>query len=336
MSDLSAAPRDKAAPRVSSVWLFFALIFSSWLLWIPAGARAAGVLPFPWPMELAFLGVFSPFLFGLLLTARAGGRRGVAQFFARFVAWRFPIAYWLYALFAMPAAALAAAFALSLVGDGGLFAEGIAQFVSGEAMQAVMTRNAERVYESVGVFTAFHHWQATSVAAFAFGYLGLALVDGGVSEEPGWRAFAYPILRDHWGALPAALVVGAVWAAWHIGPFQWKILFADGPDAFLAFLPGHLLLYVVGVLPLAIIFSWLYDSTRGSLLVCFFVHATFNMTSTFANLMFDGPVILGVIALLWVTAIAILATRGWRSFAPRRQAADGRAGPDAPPVHEAS
>ncbi len=196
MSDHAATANAAPPQNLGSVWLFFVLIFSSWLLWIPAGARAAGALPFPWPMEVAWLGVFSPMIFGVILTARAGGRARVVRFFAQFVAWRFPLAYWLYALFAMPAAALLAACALSLMGDSGLLADGLHRLATGEAMQAVMTRDRARIYESIGLFTAFQDWQATSAIAFALGFVGLAIVDGGVSEEPGWRAFAYPRLRD--------------------------------------------------------------------------------------------------------------------------------------------
>lgn len=297
---------------------FFILIFSSWLLWIPAGARAAGVLPFPWPFEIAFLGAFMPLILGIVFTVRAGGMTALRRLIGRFGAWRFPISYWLYALFAMPAAALTMALVLSILSDGTLFSDGIVRLMNGEAMAAVMARNDANVYESIGLFTAYYDWQAVSAGAFIIGFAGLALLEGGVSEEPGWRGFAYPILRDRWAALPAALTVGAVWAAWHIGPQQWRILFADGLDAFLAFLPGYIALYLIGVLPLSVIFAWLYDSTRGSLLACFVIHASFNMTSTLTNQMFDGPVILGVIALLWGTVLVILATRGWRQFAPKR------------------
>lgn len=41
------------------------------------------------------------------------------------------------------------------------------------------------------------------------------------------------------------------------------------------------------------------------------------MTSALTNTMFDGPVILGVILLLWLTVLVILLSRGWRSFGPR-------------------
>ncbi|MEO1658065.1 MAG: CPBP family intramembrane glutamic endopeptidase [Pseudomonadota bacterium] len=300
--------------RHHRVWPFFLLIFASWIVWIPAGARIAGILPFAWPFELAFIGAFFPCFLAFWMTARSAGLSGVAGLLKRFVAWRFPPGYWLYAVFAMPAAAFVTALLLSVSGAPGLLGDGIERLVSGEAMQAVLDRNSRNFYESAGPADAYRAFSSSSPIAFALAFLGLALVEGGVSEEPGWRAWAYPILRDRLAALPAAGVVGLFWALWHIGPLQWAILFADGTGAFFAFLPEHMLLYIIGVLPLAIIFSWLYEATGGSLLVCFVVHASFNITSTMSNAMFDGPVVLGVIALLWLTVVTILWRLGWRSF----------------------
>lgn len=304
--------------RTFPVLPFFLAIFASWLLWIPAGARAAGVLPFPWPFELAWLGVFSPLAFGLYFTARAGGRGAVLSFLARFIRWRFPAIYWLYAVLAIPAAALLSVAGLAAVDDPALLGGAARRLVSGEAQAALMSvKYAPLNYESIGPFDHLFRSMTDSVPVFIVAFLALALIDGGVSEEPGWRGYAYPILRDRWGALPAAVVVGFVWALWHMGPPQWQILFAQGGDAFAAFLPGYALAYVMVVLPLAVVFSWLYDNTRGSLLICFVAHAVYNITVAGAYVLTpEQPVIYGVIFFLWLTAIAIVIRRGWRRFAP--------------------
>ena len=64
------------------------------------------------------------------------------------------------------------------------------------------------------------------------------------------------------------------------------------------------------------IFGWLYESTHGSLLVCFVFYAIYNATVTAVGLMFPGtPIMFGVIGLLWATVILILVRRGWRRFA---------------------
>ncbi len=310
--------------RTYPVLPFFIAIFASWLLWIPAGARAAGVLPFPWPFELAWLGVFSPLAFGAYFTARAGGARALGSFLARFVRWRFRAVYWTYALFAIPAAALVTMAAYAALDGPHVLRKGVDSVMSGEAIATLMaTKYAPLNYESIGPFDRFFATMAGSTQGFLAGFLVLALIDGGLSEEPGWRGYAYPILQDRLGALPAALIVGVVWALWHMGPLQWKILFADGPDAFAAFLPGYALAYVVLVLPLAVVFSWLYEGTRGSLLVCFVVHAVYNMTILAAAVLYpERPASYGVILFVWVSAIAIVARRGWRRFA-RQDDRDG-------------
>ncbi|MEO1042374.1 MAG: CPBP family intramembrane glutamic endopeptidase [Pseudomonadota bacterium] len=310
--------------RDHRVWPFFLLIFTSWLLWIPAGARIAGVLPFAWPFEIAFAGAFIPCLLAVWMTARTAGTAGVITLLKRFVAWRFPARYWAYAVFAMPLSAFATALVLSGNGEPNLVIDGIDRLLSGDAMQSVLDRDERNVYESAGPADAYRAISASSPIAFALAFVGLALVEGGVSEEPGWRAWAYPILRDRWAALPAAMVVGLFWALWHIGPQQWAILFEDGTGAFLAFLPEHMLLYIIGVLPLAIIFSWLYEATGGSLLVCFVVHASFNITSTMSNAMFDGPVVLGVIGFLWTTVATVLWRVGWRRFSASTRGSHSR------------
>ncbi len=302
--------------RTHPVLPFFLAIFVSWLLWIPAGARAAGVLPFPWPFELAWLGVFSPLIFGLYFTMRAGGRAALASYLGRFVQWRFPAVYWAYALLAIPAAALLTVTIFAMIEGPALLSEGVQRLVSGEARVTLMSiKYAPLTYESIGPFDYLFQSMTDSAPIFIAGFLALALIDGGISEEPGWRGYAYPILQNRYGALPSALVVGFVWALWHMGPLQWRVLFADGPDAFAAFLPGYALAYFIVVMPLAIVFSWLYEASRGSLLICFIAHAVYNISVAGLAVLYPGkPFIYGVILFIWLSAIAIVGRYGWRRF----------------------
>lgn len=235
---------------------FFLLVFGSWLVWIHAGARMAGTLPFYVPTEIAWLGIFSPAILGTWFVYRYGGRAGLRRHFSRFVQCRFSGRLWLFAILAMPLTAALTAILYSTVVEP-MLGDGWARLVDGSVMAASMERYQGSAYESTGFFTAVNAWIGSSAVALVVGSLILGFVDGGISEEPGWRGFAYPVLQDRWGALPAALLVGLVWAAWHLGPHQWAILFGEGPDAFLAFLPGYALTYLIGVTPLAIIFPWL-------------------------------------------------------------------------------
>jgi membrane protease YdiL (CAAX protease family) len=300
--------------RTIRVWPFFALVFLSWVVWIPAGARIAGKLPFFFPSEIAWLGVFAPLVLSVIFTLRAGGKPALIRHMKRFAHWRFPLRYWLFAILGVPFIAAT----LVLLYDGlyePILADGLARLSDGTVMRKGVGRLAEANYESIGFFDWVDGTIGSGAMAFVVGMLVLGFFDGGLSEEPGWRGFAYPILRDRWGSLPAALVVGLVWTGWHLGPHQWAILFEGGTEAFLEFLPGHALTYLLGVTPLAIIFAWIYERSRASLLAVMVLHNSFNQTSLTLGSMFpDVPVILGVIIVLWTIVFAILATRGWKAF----------------------
>jgi membrane protease YdiL (CAAX protease family) len=108
-------------------------------------------------------------------------------------------------------------------------------------------------------------------AGFAATYAGtflLILVFGGpLGEEPGWRGFALPLLQQRVGPLAGALVVGALHALWHL-PIHLLVPSHRG-------LPGFVLL-VAGVIALSVVSCWIFNNTRGSLLIAMLHHATTN------------------------------------------------------------
>lgn len=96
-------------------------------------------------------------------------------------------------------------------------------------------------------------------------HLMITLVVGGpLGEEPGWRGFALPRLRAHWHPVTASAVLGVIWACWHL-PLWW-----------VAEVPSSFAVYLVGVLPLTYLFTWLFDHTRGSILIALLFHASIN------------------------------------------------------------
>jgi membrane protease YdiL (CAAX protease family) len=110
-------------------------------------------------------------------------------------------------------------------------------------------------------------------------YLGIVgafllwLLTFGVGEEIGWRGFALPRLQQRHSALTATLILGVVWALWHLPSFLYK-------DTYVAMglLPGFPLL-LLSISAAAITFTWLYNSTRGSLLIVILFHALFDLLS---------------------------------------------------------
>lgn len=88
-------------------------------------------------------------------------------------------------------------------------------------------------------------------------------------EEVGWRSFALRRLQATQSAGWAALVVGLLWALWHLPLF----LLPTGP---LSMAQKPVLLWGVGTLAQSFILAWLFNRTRGSLLVVILYHVATN------------------------------------------------------------
>ena len=89
-----------------------------------------------------------------------------------------------------------------------------------------------------------------------------ALVMIPLVEETGWRGFAMPRLVPRFGWLRASYIVGVAWAAWHAVMFV-----LQGFDA------TSFALGMIMVAAGSVIFGWLFDRTRGSLLAAVIAHA---------------------------------------------------------------
>ncbi|WP_177209076.1 CPBP family intramembrane glutamic endopeptidase [Natronobacterium haloterrestre] len=141
------------------------------------------------------------------------------------------------------------------------------------------------------------------------GAFPIALLLTGGNEEPGWRGFLQPRLQRTYGALTAALAVGAVWTIWHV-PMDVMMppaLDGGGYDASDA-------LSRIATLPLAVVYAWLYNSTDGSVVVTMLFHAGWNTSQTlvpagFSSELADTPLVTAtrVAALLVLVAFLLVA-----------------------------
>lgn len=103
---------------------------------------------------------------------------------------------------------------------------------------------------------------ATGLAVAFVTYLVAA-----VPEEVGWRGFALPRLQSRHGALTASLVVGVLGGLWHL-PLLWN------PDNVMSTYP--VLPWFAGIVALSVVYTWLFNSTGGSVLVVTVFHAGTN------------------------------------------------------------
>lgn len=107
------------------------------------------------------------------------------------------------------------------------------------------------------------------IPRWLFGLVFVTLLGGG-NEEPGWRGYAVPHLQREYSALTASLVVGAVWALWHLPLYVVPGGYYEGRP---------FLLFVPLVLAVSVVLTWLYNSTDGSVVAAMVFHAGFNSAS---------------------------------------------------------
>lgn len=84
----------------------------------------------------------------------------------------------------------------------------------------------------------------------------------GPVEEIGWRGFALPLLQRRFSPIVSSLVLGTVWALWHVPAF-----FAGTPMSGFSF--GT---WFLGLMAVNIVVTAMFNASRGSLLVAYLFH----------------------------------------------------------------
>jgi membrane protease YdiL (CAAX protease family) len=243
----------------------------------------AGVVPSD--SMFLIIAAYSASLAGIILTAIVSGKAGLRQMFRRLLFWRAGIGWWAFALIA---------FALLYLG--GLV---LAALFSGSTLSVNL---AQPLYMFFPLF----------IMKF--------FLDSGLGEELGWRGFLLPRLQARYSALVSSIIVGIVWGLWHLPLFM---LEGMSPTYEMGqawgVVPALLGYTVVVVIPYSILFTWMYNNTKGSLLLAFVFHASqawFELFRDPDNLI--GPYI-GFSAILFVTAIVVVLISGAKNLSRKHE-----------------
>jgi uncharacterized protein len=105
----------------------------------------------------------------------------------------------------------------------------------------------------------FHQWWLFYIFVFN-------LFQGPLAEELGWRGFLLPRLLDKCSPLKASVILGIVWAVWHLpagtvtgGPYYFHTV-------------AGTLLFTTRTVALSILMTVLFLHTRGSVLLAIVMH----------------------------------------------------------------
>ena len=227
---------------------FFLLVYGiAWVVWVP---RAAGA-------PLGVVGqawTWAPAIAALLAAALTGGRAALRELGARLVRWRVGWQWYLVVILGP------ATFSLVVAG----------------------------VYVLLG-----GSWAAAAPPSLREGPLVLPLflviltLTDGLGEELAWRGFALPRLLTRHNALGASLMLGVLWALWHL-----PLLWTEGNAMYQQ--PVWLLL--LDIPAKSILFTWVFLHTRGSVLLAMLLHGATNLFAVSPSPTSSGDLTLPLLA----------------------------------------
>ena len=219
---------------------------------------------------LMFLGSFGPSLTAVLVVASAGGRAGLRAWFGRCLQW--PNGW--------RQGWRWVAFALLFPG----------------ALTALAAALHIVLGGSIGPSPAAVHGLMTTANFFL-----VLLLGGPLGEEFGWRGYALPGLQDRMGWRIASLGLGLVWGVWHL-----PLFFIEGTSQ--AHIP--LALFLLSVVAMSVLFAWLVNHTKGSVVAALLLHTAINFWPSVVPILptetsYQAYAL--VVALLVLTALRLLA-----------------------------
>ncbi len=257
---------------LSSPWAFFGLALGwSWLFWITAILLDTG-METTLGVVLGLLGLLGPMVAGITGVYFTYGKEGRRDYWLRMIDPKRITARWYIVIFLILPLIFAFAVLLDRLSGG-----------SGGS------------------------WEVSALEIFAAPWMiipfALSILLVGPLEEFGWRGYALDRLQGRWSALASSLILGLVWSLWHLPLFFIK----DTYQYNLGVGSLSFWLFMVGIVPMNILFTWIFNHTGRSTLAAMLLHFMVNFTGELVAL---TPRAEFYSILLWTLA-AIVVTLIW-------------------------
>ena len=235
----------------------------------------SGVLPFKVPFAVALTVGWGFIFVSLLMTWLTLGKEAMKTLFKRFFLWRVGWKWYLVAIVLMPTLRFAAI-----------------------PLTAWLT----------GVPADYSHPMIRDIVPLDWPLLSMVIpwilfevfTNG---EEMGWRGYVLPRLQSKFNALVSSLLLGVIWSVWHLPKF-----FGTGSSEGRSFF-----WFTVFTISVAVLYTWLYNNTQGSLLLVVLFHASGNTVGQFlpAKFAIAGGILSNLeIVLFFIAAIVVTAIAG--------------------------
>ena len=183
--------------------------------------------------------IAGPSVSAIAMTALVDGTAGLREFLGRLLKWRVGAGSYTAALLIAPLLMFAVLLTLSMFSP---------QFLPG-----ILVSENRRALVLSGT--------AIAVAAGTF-------------EELGWTGFAIPRLRRQHGVVTTGLIVGFIWAAWHVLVAVWASGSVSGELSLVSYVLDPFLF----LMPFRVLMVWVYDRS-GSLLLAMLMHVSLTASA---------------------------------------------------------
>jgi membrane protease YdiL (CAAX protease family) len=263
---------------------FFVLAIGlTWIFMITDALGSHDIIPFRLPLPLMLMMGYMPTLAAVVVTGLTDGKEGIRALFRKLLIARVGLGWYLFAIFGFAAVCVAAIELYNLFGGG-----------------PAMPILSEKLQHLGG-------WQlALSIVPML---VVLSLVNG---EELAWRGFALPRLQAKYSALTSSLILGAIWTVFHLPLFFTLTGSSQADESFVSFL--------ISTVSLTVLFTWMYNNTRGSVLMAYLFHGAINTWTRVLTIDHNGSAIVGwtMTGLIALAAVIVVATGGVENLSRSR------------------
>jgi membrane protease YdiL (CAAX protease family) len=211
----------------------------SWLIALPMILSYYNAIAADIPFVLHYFVPFGPLLSAFLVTRIANGPDGLRDLIKRMTKWRVkPV--WI---------------AIAVLSVWGLYLlSGIFSMILGQPWPGLELFGSIAYVPYLPFLGAWLFW----------------IITFGIGEECGWRGYLLHNLQDVYSPLKSSLIVGIIWAGWHLPMFLYH-------GNFISMGPMGMIFWIVGLLFGSILLMWVYNNTGNSILMTAIWHGTFNL-----------------------------------------------------------
>lgn len=262
--------------------LFLLVLGLTWPFMIVDVLGSHGILPFRVPVVLWLVYGYMPTLAAVIVIGLTQGREGIRALFKKFLIARVGVKWYLFAIF-------------------GLAVTAIVTVILGNQFGAT-TDNPLLKPDIAAAGPVVIFLNVTLM------FLVRGILNG---EEFAWRGVALPRLQAKYNALTSSLILSIPWILFHLPLFFTKGSTQENMS---------ILCYAIQLAATSILFTWMYNNTKGSVLLAYILHASMNTWTEFfavdsANV-FQNWILTGVIVAL---AVIVLIFSGAENLSRKNQ-----------------